>query len=65
MPTPSRPEPPAPKEFLTSPVVLKELLTALQRLQRTRSGGDGSGVHGTAQGESVVIAVAGAAASWR
>src|SRR5215471_1066844 len=28
------------KEFLTAPVVLEELLTALQRLQRTR--GDGS-----------------------
>jgi pilus assembly protein CpaE len=48
------------KEFLTSPVVLEELLTALRRLHRTRSGGDGSGVHGTAKGESLVIAIAGA-----
>ncbi len=48
------------KEFLTSPVVLEELLTALQRLQRTRSDGGGSGVHGAAKAESLVIAVAGA-----
>ncbi len=48
------------KEFLTSPVVLEELLTALQRLHRTRGAGDGSGLHGTAKGDSVVIAVAGA-----
>src|SRR5215470_6241681 len=47
------------KEFLTSPVVLEELLTALQRLQRTRAGGEGSGQH-RALGESLVIAVAGA-----
>jgi len=46
------------KEFLTSPVVLEELLTALQRLQRTHGGGD-SGVHGTAKADSMVIAVAG------
>jgi pilus assembly protein CpaE len=48
------------KEFLTSPVVLEELLTALQRLQRTRVGPDGVGSNGTAKAESLVIAVAGA-----
>src|SRR6516164_1880252 len=47
------------KEFLTSPVVLEELLTALQRLLRTRSDGGGSGVNGTAKSDSMVIAVAG------
>src|SRR5262249_17083055 len=34
------------KEFLTQPVVLEELLTALQRLRRTRGGGDGTGTPG-------------------
>jgi pilus assembly protein CpaE len=48
------------KEFLTSPVVLEELLTALERLHRSRSPGGGSGVHGTVKADSVVIAVAGA-----
>jgi pilus assembly protein CpaE len=47
------------KEFLTAPVVLEELLTALQRLHRTRAGGDGSGLHGTAKGQSLVIALTG------
>jgi pilus assembly protein CpaE len=48
------------KEFLTSPVVLEELLTALQRLHRTRAPGSGSGVNGAIKADSVVIAVAGA-----
>jgi pilus assembly protein CpaE len=48
------------REFLTSPVVLEELLTALQRLQRTRVNGDGVAVNGAAKAESLVIAVAGA-----
>jgi len=48
------------KEFLTSPVVLEELLTALQRLHRARDPGSSSGVNGTAKAESLVIAVAGA-----
>jgi pilus assembly protein CpaE len=48
------------KEFLTAPVVLEELLTALQRLQRTRVGTDGAPVNGTAKADSLVIAVAGA-----
>jgi pilus assembly protein CpaE len=48
------------KEFLTSPVVLEELLTALQRLQRTRVASDGTALNGTAKAESMVIAVAGA-----
>src|SRR5215471_13729302 len=48
------------KEFLTAPVVLEELLTALQRLHRARAPGGGSGVNGTVKTDSVVIAVAGA-----
>ena len=48
------------KEFLTAPVVLEELLTALQRLQRTRVNAEGVTVNGTARNETVVIAVAGA-----
>ena len=48
------------KEFLTSPVVLEELLTALQRLRRTRTEAGGSGLHGVAKVDSMVIAVAGA-----
>jgi pilus assembly protein CpaE len=40
--------------------VLEELLTALQRLHRSRSVSDGGGASGTAKGESMVIAVAGA-----
>src|SRR5215470_17774785 len=47
------------KEFLTSPVVLEELLTALQRLHRTRVVAEGGTLNGTAKGESMVIAVAG------
>ncbi len=48
------------KEFLTSPVVLEELLTALQRLHRSRSNGEGGGPNGATKSESMVIAVAGA-----
>jgi len=48
------------KEFLTAPVVLEELLTALQRLQRTRVNAEGVAVNGTARNETLVIAVAGA-----
>jgi pilus assembly protein CpaE len=49
------------KEFLTSPVVLEELLTALQRLQRAHAPGESGGHrNGAAKAESVVIAVAGA-----
>src|SRR5438874_4032919 len=47
------------KEFLTAPVVLEELLTALQRLHRSRVVSEGGSLNGTANGESTVIAVAG------
>src|SRR5947209_8320904 len=47
------------KEFLTSPVVLEELLTAMQRLHRTRAVAEGGSLSGVNNGESVVIAVAG------
>ncbi len=46
------------KEFLTQPVVLEELLTALQRLRRGRSLPDASG-NGFAKPESLVVAVLG------
>jgi len=48
------------KEFLTQPVVLEELLTALQRLRRTRLTGDSAqGGNGYVKTESVVLAVLG------
>jgi pilus assembly protein CpaE len=49
------------KEFLTAPVVLEELLLALQRLRQGRSsGGDNSGTNnGSSRGESLVVAVVG------
>jgi pilus assembly protein CpaE len=48
------------KEFLTQPVVLEELLTALQRLRRTRGpGGEVRQAGGNVKTESMVIAVAG------
>src|SRR5438094_3188791 len=49
------------KEFLTAPVVLEELLLALQRLRQGRAiNGDGSGSgNGTARVESQVISVVG------
>ncbi len=47
------------KEFLTAPVQLEEMLTALQRLTRTRANGESSpGTNGVAR-ESQVIAVVG------
>src|SRR6516164_5870783 len=47
------------KEFLTQPVVLEELLTALQRLRRARVSSDPGQPNGSAKTESLVIAVAG------
>jgi pilus assembly protein CpaE len=48
------------KEFLTAPVVLEELLLALQRLRMNRAASDGSGtINGTARHESLVVAVVG------
>jgi pilus assembly protein CpaE len=47
------------KEFLTQPVVLEELLTALQRLRRTRVTGDSAQGNGYVKTESVVLAVLG------
>jgi pilus assembly protein CpaE len=47
------------KEFLTQPVVLEELLTALQRLRRTRGAGEVRLGGGAVKTESLVIAVAG------
>src|SRR5437588_4023028 len=48
------------KEFLTQPVVLEELLVALQRLRQNRTSGDGTtGGSASAQVQSLVVAVAG------
>jgi pilus assembly protein CpaE len=48
------------REFLTVPVVLEELLKALQRLQRARPNGDSrNGSEASAKVDSVVIAVLG------
>jgi len=48
------------KEFLTAPVVLEELLTALGRLRNGRAGTDGSiSPNGTSRGESMVISIIG------
>jgi pilus assembly protein CpaE len=47
------------REFLTAPVVLEELLKALQRLQRGRGGDSRQGVEATPKSESQVIAVLG------
>jgi pilus assembly protein CpaE len=47
------------KEFLTQPVVLEELLVALQRLRQSRAGSDGSFVNGAGPRESLVLAVVG------
>jgi pilus assembly protein CpaE len=47
------------KEFLTQPVVLEELLTALQRLRRSRQTGEPGQPNGTQKAESLVIAIAG------
>jgi len=48
------------KEFLTQPVVLEELMLALQRLKQTRVGADGvTHVVGGARTESLVLSVVG------
>ena len=48
------------KEFLTAPVVLEELLTAMQRLRSGRVGSNGTiQINGTAGGQSMVISVVG------
>lgn len=48
------------REFLTVPIVLEDLLKALQRLQRARGGGDkGNGSEAQSKTESLVIAVLG------
>jgi pilus assembly protein CpaE len=47
------------REFLTQPVVLEDLLKALQRLQQHRGNRDGSAPSGNTKTESVVIAVLG------
>lgn len=48
------------KEFLTAPVVLEELLLALQRLRANRTAGDTSNpVNGATRADSLVISVVG------
>jgi pilus assembly protein CpaE len=47
------------KEFLTAPVVLEELITALQRLQQTRLALNGRGAQSASRSPSLVVAVAG------
>ncbi|HZZ82328.1 MAG TPA: AAA family ATPase [Gemmataceae bacterium] len=48
------------KEFLTAPVVLEELLLALQRLRANRTGGDTSNpANGATRTESLVVSVVG------
>jgi pilus assembly protein CpaE len=47
------------KEFLTAPVVLEELLVALQRLRQSRAGTEGFSSNGTSTRESLLVAVAG------
>src|SRR5438552_11888755 len=47
------------REFLTQPVVLEDMLKALQRLQQQRGQRDGSPTNGTARTESLVVAVLG------
>src|SRR5687768_7751105 len=48
------------KEFLTTPVVLEELLLALQRLRANRSTGDTSNpVNGATRTESLVVSIIG------
>jgi pilus assembly protein CpaE len=47
------------REFLTAPVVLEDLLTALQRLQRNRPASEGKASSGITKTESLVIAIAG------
>ncbi len=47
------------KEFLTQPVVLEDLLVALQRLSHTRVLADGSASNGTPKSDSLVVAILG------
>src|SRR5579864_2232474 len=49
------------KEFLTAPVVLEELLLALQRLRQSRPSGDGGSgsVQGSCRVESLAVAIVG------
>jgi pilus assembly protein CpaE len=47
------------REFLTQPVVLEELLVALQRLQQKWSGREGGAANGAVKAESQVVAVLG------
>jgi pilus assembly protein CpaE len=47
------------REFLTAPVQLEEMMTALQRLTRTRSGGESQQGFNGAPKESLVIAIVG------
>src|SRR5262245_23753364 len=47
------------KEFLTQPIVLEELLTAMQRLRASRLSSTGVAVNGQAKVESLVVAVVG------
>lgn len=48
------------KEFLTAPVVLEELLTAMQRLRSGRAGSNGSiAINGQANAQSLVVSVVG------
>src|SRR5947208_2329589 len=47
------------KEFLTQPVVLEELLVALQRLKQNRLSTDGSGSSNNVQVQTLVVAVVG------
>ncbi len=47
------------REFLTAPVALEDLLKALTRLQRSRSGGDAKNGEAPTKTESLVIAVLG------
>jgi pilus assembly protein CpaE len=47
------------KEFLTQPVVLEELLTALQRLRQNRAGSDGVSLNGVPGRESMTVAIVG------
>jgi pilus assembly protein CpaE len=47
------------KEFLTQPVVLEELLVALQRLKQNRGVTDVAGVNGTAGADSLTLAILG------
>jgi pilus assembly protein CpaE len=47
------------KEFLTQPVVLEELLVALQRLRQNRLSADGIGFNGAPKVDSLAVAILG------